>query len=400
MIDLMLAHGADPGAERDLLERIAQHTERVLASAGKGDRSRVAAAEAEVSMDPAGCIAFDGRSSATVRACGQQWNAGRFEIPMLWSLRQRAQARRLAVEEGAAPAPCRLWVLLGEGAATDIAALQATAPDGALFQAASQFNCLEAPGPRVVPVARYLSDPTQGPRASVSAFPATLVRHYAAPSTDGRRFTQRTDGEQIDLLSDVFPVSVARVDNGYLHTEAIHDDDAFAEALRERFDAVRVGVHDDVDVVLGYNWDGGVEGARRIAQVFTSTLAGGGYSDRSLRDGALAAGCRQLQRAAYLGTLLAALALGRRVVVLTLIGGGVFGNPPALIWESILWAMDEVDRTVPGGEALEVVVNGRTLAREVPREELLAATRARGGVVVELGRRQDAAGRYLAAIHR
>ncbi len=114
-----------------------------------------------------------------------------------------------------------------------------------------------------------------------------------------------------------------------------------------------------------------------MAQVFTSTLAGGGYSDRPTASGALRDVCRQLLRGAYLGTLLAAVALGRRVAVLTLIGGGVFGNPPALIWESILWALDEVDRVAPG--PLEVFVNGRTLARAVPIDELAAAARARGG---------------------
>ena len=51
---------------------------------------------------------------------------------------------------------------------TDIGALQASAPPGSLFQVASQFNCLESPGAYVTPVAAYLGDPTQGPRASIS----------------------------------------------------------------------------------------------------------------------------------------------------------------------------------------------------------------------------------------
>lgn len=397
MIDAIVTLGADPAAETELLAALAAHSSAVVASAGKGDRSLVARAEAEVAADPAGCIQFDGRAHATVSAAGHTWRAGRFEIPMVWALRDRA-ARARAQGDVAEGARCRLWVLDGEGPATDIAALQATAPAGCLFQAASQFNCLESPGPRVVPVSRYLSDPTQGPRASVSAFPATLVRHYAAPSTDGRRFTQTTGSEQVDLLGDVCPLSVARVDNGYLHTEAIYDDEAFAEALAERFDAVRVGVHEDVAVALGYNWDGAVEGERRVAQVFTSTLAGGGYSDRPVGTGALREVCRQLLRAAYLGTLLAAVALGRRVAVLTLIGGGVFSNPPALIWESILWAMAEVDRVAPG--PLEVFVNGRTLAKALPMEELAAAARARGGAAITLARQTVSSGAPFFAVHR
>ena len=164
---------------------------------------------------------------------------------------------------------CRLWVLDGEGPATDIGALQATAPEGVLFQVASQFNALESTGPRVVPITRYLRDPTQGPRAAVSAFPAALVRHYAAPSRSGGRFTQSTDGEQVELLGDVLNDGVARVESGYLRTSTITDDSAFATLLHDRFEHIRVGVQDDVEVALGYDWDGGVEGDRRIAQVFT-----------------------------------------------------------------------------------------------------------------------------------
>lgn len=397
MIEAILALGTDPAREPELLQILAAHGAAVVASAGKGDSALVARAEAEVAADPAGRIAFDGRASATVTAAGRSWAAGRFEIPMIWSLRERAQrirAQSLPAGEGRA----RLWVIDGEGPATDIAGLQATAPAGCLFQAASQFNCLESPGPRVVPVARYLSDPTQGPRATVSAFPATLVRHYAAPSTDGRRFTQETRGEQIDLLADVFPRSVARVNNGYFDTECIHDDEAVLEALGERFDAIRVGLHDDVEVALGYNWDGGVEGERRVAQVLTSTLAGGGYSDRSITSGTLREVSRQLLRGAYLGTLLATVATGRRVAVLTLIGGGVFGNAPEVIWDSILWALDEIDRVAPG--PLEVFVNGRQLARSIPMAEIAAAARARGGVALTLPRQSLHGGPASIAVHR
>ena len=37
-------------------------------------------------------------------------------------------------------------------------------------------------------------------------------------------------------------------------------------------------MHDDVPVLLGHNWNGGVTGDVRIGQVFTSTLAAGYYS--------------------------------------------------------------------------------------------------------------------------
>ena len=384
MIPLIVAKGTDPSAETELIDALHAHTSRVLDSASGGDRAIVREVESVVRADPAGTISFDGRAKATVRALGREWAAGRFEIPMLWGLKSRAAE---APDDG----PTRLFALFGERPSTDIGALQAFAEPGTVFQVASQFNCLESPGPYVTPVANYLHDPTQGPRASISAFPGTLVRHYAAPSTDGRRFTQTSDGAQIDLLSDVCTPDVARVRNGYLREAYITDPEALAEALEHRFDAVRVGVHDEVEVALGFNWDGAVEGPRRVAQVFTSTLAAGLYGRLSDAHSPLAAVCRHLLRAAYLGTLLATRALGHRTAVLTLIGGGVFGNPVELIWDSIVWACDEVKRIAPG--ALDVVVNGRNLGESIETSTLAEACHARGGVAVELSRAR-------VAIHR
>ncbi len=90
--------------------------------------------------------------------------------------------------------------------------------------------------------------------------------------------------------------------------------------------------------------------------------------------------CRQLLRAAYLGTLLSAVSLGRTRVVLTLIGGGVFGNPISLIWEAIQWALCEVEPLL--ARDLDVVVNGRNLGGSIEKEALVAAVGARGGVLL------------------
>jgi hypothetical protein len=69
-------------------------------------------------------------------------------------------------------------------------------------------------------------------------------------------------------------------------------------------------------------------------------------------------------------------------VVLTLIGGGVFGNPIPLIWESILWAVDELE--VISAAPLEVVVNARQLPRSMSRFEVQRAAQRRGGSYIEL----------------
>lgn len=354
------------------LSGVAASYRALKATAKRGDRSQVYRAEDAVRRDPSR-IAFDAGGTATITILGRVYHAGRFETPTIAHLRAR-------IAPPSALAPLRLTMLLGASPLTDIGALQASAAPGTLFQAASQFNCLESPGPYVVPVGDYFHDFTQGPRASISAFPGTLVRHYAAPAADGSRFVQ-TDARQLDLLLDALPPEVARTESGYLTSETVQDPAALAAALEANFESIRVGVHDDVEVVLGADWDGEVEGERRIAQVFTSTYASG-YSRGGALDAFHDQVCRQLLRAAYLGTLLAAIALGKRTVVLTAIGGGVFRNPHPLIWESILWASDEVAPLL--ATPLDVVLNGRDFS--VDRARLQADLRARGGVLVELDR--------------
>ena len=160
------------------------------------------------------------------------------------------------------------------------------APASTLFQIASQFNCLEAPSPRLVDVASYRYDSTQGPRAALSAFPATLVRRYAAPDGQGGRFTQ-SPKHQLDLLAEALPADLGRVKIGYLQASQIRDLSAAAAAVEQNFNQIRVGVHDDAQVVLGYSWDGAVEGEPLIAQVFTSTLAAGCHFEAVDREGSV-----------------------------------------------------------------------------------------------------------------
>lgn len=385
MLDALVGMGHASHRDQDLLREIAAYAERLRASAGRGDTDLVRQAEVAVQQD-AKVFAFDPSGAATLTAAGHTWSAGRFEPVSIGTLRARAQQARARALPSRAPR-ARLWVIDGAAAATDIGSLQANAGERALFQVASQFNCLEAPGPAVVPVVRYLTDPTQGPRASISAFPGTLLRHYAAPGPGGERFVQVTNGRQIELLGDVCDPSVGRAQNGYLMADGVADPKAFVQSLEERFDAIKVGLHDGVEVVLGYNWSGAVEGRPTIAQVFTSTVAAGGYGGEHL-GGYFEPACRLLLRAAYLGTLLGAATTLKTKVVLTLIGGGVFDNPIEVIWGAIEWALAEVEPLLC--DDLEVIVNGRDLSQRLPRERILAPVRARGGAMVVFDRASEA----------
>ncbi len=346
------AHGRDTGPMLELFDDYSGTHEQKLAICRAWDEARdriqketrhtprdiVKQTEARVAHSPSEAFRFDDHGFAALG----DYAAGRFACRSLNSLHSAGSGGRL-----------KLWVVVGTSPATDIGALQALAPPHSLFQAASQFNCLESPGPYIVPVAQYFSDPTQGPRASVSAFPATLLRHYASP------VVQRDPGPQLNLLHRVALPGVAQVEGGYLLANNIPQPKTFASLLHDHFDEVEVGLHEGAQVVLGANWDGPVEGPRHIAQVFTSTIAAGGYSKVNTADPVWRDILTQLQRAAYLGTLRAAASSGQRRAVLTLIGGGVFGNPIEIIWDSIVWACEQVAPKL--SQDLTVIVNGRIL---------------------------------------
>jgi hypothetical protein len=375
VIDLFLKYAASPSIGSELSAAIAN----LMDSAGQGNTELVEVAERAVHADPTEAFSFDADGFATLRVGEHSWHAGRFETPSIAELRQRA------IDAGSTGGNLRLWVLDGAHPATDVGGMQATAMPGSLFQAASQFNCLESPGPYVTPVIHYFRDRTQGPRASISAFPGTLLRHYAAPRSDGERFVQ-TDADHLDLLADVFGPHVARVQSGYLMARNVRDPGALVAALTNHFESIRVGVHEGVQVVLGYDFEGAVTDSetRRIAQVFTSTVAGGGYGGGGLGGAEFEGACRLLLRAAYLGTLLAAATLGQRLAVLTLIGGGVFGNPVPLIWDAIRWAVSETEPLL--SRDLDVIVNGRNLGDQLPRETILDEVRERGGALLAFSR--------------
>lgn len=369
MIELFQRFAIDSATASELDQAI----ERLLDSKGKGPWRLVDSAEKYVrSLLPGEAFDFDAEEFATLHFEEHSWKAGRFSTPSIGELKQRATANLNGNHR------TRLWVFTGAHPATDIGGLQATATPGSLFQAASQFNCLESPTSTITDVVDYFLDYTQGPRASISAFPGTLLRHYAATKNKGKRFAQ-SDHRQINLLEDVFSTDIATVRSGYLTASSIIDPAKLIESLTLNFDKIRIGMHEDVQVVLGQDFRGSVDNSpeRLISQVFTSTLAGGMYGGKSMDPTQIIHLCTLLLRGAYLGTLLAGAVLKQKRVVLTLIGGGVFANPVPLIWNSILWAMQRVEPYL--AEDLDVIVNGRNLGDDVPKDRLSQVAREWNG---------------------
>ncbi len=228
--------------------------------------------------------------------------------------------------------------------------------EGALFQVASQFNLLEMAGPSVTPedgVTRYSSDHTQGSACAIAAGAATIYRNYYA-SVDGK--SGQTHDRQIDGLAALGKVLSTKLDrsvselwkmrNGYA-LRTVDGLAAISRLLKESGDEIRddlcghlaIGVHRDVEVTDVR------EGRRRlVSQAFCSGLPVK-YGDG--RQSAWEAFGRLVLEATYEATLLTGLersqAGGSNIVLLTRVGGGVFGNADEWIDDAIVRAVKMVD---------------------------------------------------------
>lgn len=196
------------------------------------------------------------------RVTGASWEIGAFNTPSLAEL--RAQVRALPEDQTAhlrgANGSIRVSVLTGEASA-----LQALPENRhALFQVASQFNCLEFVGPRVTPedgITAYAFDRTQGPACSVGGGAATAFRNFMVrvKRKDGEEQVGQSMGAMIDNLEKVSALlgngpegRYYKVVGGY----TMATDDGLRElgtALRRVGGAavkeqLRIGVHSDVQV--------------------------------------------------------------------------------------------------------------------------------------------------------
>jgi len=268
-----------------------------------------------------------------------KWPVGRFECPSVAQL--KCQLEEQTVRDG------------GHGAALtvvdgiDIGELQATlkTEDRAMVQIASNFNCLEVPNRGCPPdygrlVTGYATDSTQGPAASFGVPAASLFRaHYpffeagTPPSEWGQ-----TKDRQIELLSDVARF-YGRCNNGKVtltgKEEALTPDQVTTVA-----DAIRVGIQSDAEVVFGRgaNYDKPVELLPRpyalVDQVLSASVNWNSCGSRPPQ-GILECLTRAALRASYDGAYLSAMLRGRHLLLLTLIGGGVFDNPEDMILQEV-----------------------------------------------------------------
>jgi len=276
-----------------------------------------------------GLIAVDGEHLVS-SVNGRRVAFGRLSTPSLAEL-------RAAAPDAADGPPSTIREVVG-----NVAHLHADPVNaGALFQAASQFNLLEMVGPGVTPeegVGIYAHDRTQGPACAIACGGGTIYRNYFAPVRGG---LGQTADRQIDCLAELETAlggpGLWEMRNGYALPTAAGL--ATARAALEKVDEagrdelrglLRVGVQHDVEV-LGTS--------HRVTQVYGSATPVA-YSGLPAQDWAPVA--RLVLEASYEATLLQARAAGIQTVFLTLLGGGVFGNPWPWIAAAITQALDRV----------------------------------------------------------
>lgn len=305
----------------------------------------------------------DAAGGLWLQTAAGRFRVGAFSLPTLAELR----ARGAAALSAAAGAGGTGGVALTHAATRSVLSEHASHP-GATFQAASQFNCLEFSAPSVTPedgIAGYEHDHTQGPDCALACAAGTLYRNYLLPMPSGA--VGQSAGEQLDTLDSLGralgndAAGYWRVRNGYSTLGAGGPDalrrlgalldgacDDDAEALRG---CVRVGLQQDVGVTWASRWARPREEVR-VHQVYCSALSLGAYAGGVPPSLWRPVGTLVLD-AAYEATLWAAVLAGSPRVFLTLLGGGVFGNPPEWIAAAIGRA---VARLEAAGARLDVTL--------------------------------------------
>jgi len=268
---------------------------------------------------------------------------GRFDCPSVAELRSK-----LAAAQGAA-APSAGLSFAHLAAPAGVGPLHYEPSNaGAVFQAASQFNCLEMTGPNVSPTAGvgiYINDRTQGPACALACPAATVYRNYLVQheGNTGQHPVQIDNLKEVGVVVGNNGGSYWVMQNGYAMPVGRGSLAELAACLRTEPNlveqaeaALRVGVHWETSVAPPHE--------HRVCQVYASALPCA-YA-RGPPESDWEPFARLVLRAAYEATLAVGAvrsleAGGARVkCYLTALGGGVFGNRYEWILDAILHALD------------------------------------------------------------
>ena len=158
---------------------------------------------------------------------------------------------------------------------------------GGLFQAASQFNCLEFVHPNIIPengIQGYQDDHTQGPACALATVPGTIYRNYLVPvngHTGQNRQHQLNNLDSVQsYLKSKFGDSFIRVKNGYSEStlnqlkrlnKILEQDKTLSVEIKNR---IKVGFHQHTQVVFKTRWEK-VSSKKKymVSQIYCSALA-------------------------------------------------------------------------------------------------------------------------------
>ena len=269
---------------------------------------------------------------------GEKHEAGHFSVHSIDTLSQSLQKKQ------SVPPPLTLHIRTSRERLrhVDVAHLQTHAKPGSMFQVASNFNCAEVAHSSVqIDGGNFVSnlaiDRTQGPAASASAGVSAITRMHATfydPSTDPQTWGQTSD-RQIELLGHPLVSPHFPVINGKL---IFRQTEPRTYSKEEVFPHIRIGLHQRARAYFGHRSPPFMEKMERppiIDQVFVAAL--NRRAPLPIQEH-LEDKTNLLLDAAYAGTYLAAQHCDTQHLVLTLVGGGSFGNPPSLIARAIAQA--------------------------------------------------------------
>lgn len=294
---------------------------------------------------------------------------GRFVTPSLEELRVAGSTtREAAIQQLSKDNKNRIVVKEVFG---DVSVFH-TSPEnnGALFQAASQFNTLEHASENGTPehgIDRYSGDRTQGPACALACAPGTIVRNYFAHEalenwTPGKADLTRgmTAKHQVENMKDINELlghdreQFFRVKNGYtlanndklaalqqrIEQGLAQGGDDFLDGIRKK---LRIGVQEDTEVVCSKFGAALYTGEEQlVTQAYCSAISVS-YSGQGRCSQMWMPFAKLILEAAYEATLYAAVENylrhphkpGANKVFLTAVGGGVFGNDMSWVYDAM-----------------------------------------------------------------
>lgn len=262
-------------------------------------------------------VGKDAQTAIIVRQTGKEHHVGKFDCISLKELRHQHCAGNGKPK------------LLFTHIVANVADIIGDAKNaGAVFQVASQFNCLEMANPYVTPahgITCYEDDKTQGPACAMACPAATLYRNYFLGDS------------QLDMLCEMQQELKAycgktfwRLQNGYClpnHSDSFQRlSHVLKHAPHHVKQALKVGVHWSTSVAAR---------THNVTQVLCSALPLTCVNQKHAKRFACLLLCAAYECTLAVAAILAKQRKCRITVYLTKLGGGTFGNKSKWIRKAI-----------------------------------------------------------------